>query len=88
MAELPRKKPAKNADQMDIGSVAARAKVSIATVSHTINHIPSVDPALAKRVWKAIKELDYFPNTQARTLISGKSRILGLIVSKITNPFF
>jgi DNA-binding LacI/PurR family transcriptional regulator len=88
MAELPRKKRAKNADQMDIRSVAARAKVSIATVSRTINHIPSVDPALAKRVWKAIKELDYFPNTQARALVSGKSRILGLIVSKITNPFF
>ena len=73
---------------MDIRTVASRAKVSIATVSRTINHFPSVDPAMAKRVWKAIEELNYFPNTQARALVSGKSHILGLIVSEITNPFF
>lgn len=88
MAERTRKKRTKKAAQMDIRTVAARAKVSIATVSRTINHIPTVDPALAKRVREAIKELDYFPNTQARALVSGKSHILGLIVSEITNPFF
>ena len=43
---------------------------------------------LAARVWKAVAELDYFPNTQARALVSGKSKLLGLIVSEITNPFF
>ena len=74
--------------RMDIRTVAARANVSIATVSRTINHLPTVDPTLAKRVWKAIEELNYFPNTQARALVSGKSHILGLIVSEITNPFF
>jgi LacI family transcriptional regulator len=36
----------------------------------------------------AVAELDYFPNTQARALVSGKSKLLGLIVSEITNPFF
>ncbi len=73
---------------MDIRHVAASAKVSIATVSRTINMVPSVDPKLAARVWKAIEELNYFPNTQARALVSGRSRLLGLIVSDITNPFF
>jgi LacI family transcriptional regulator len=43
---------------------------------------------MAKRVWEVIKELDYSPNTQARALVSGHSRLLGLIVSEITNPFF
>jgi LacI family transcriptional regulator len=43
---------------------------------------------MAKRVWEAIRELNYFPNTQARALVSGRSRLLGLIVSEITNPFF
>jgi LacI family transcriptional regulator len=47
-----------------------------------------VNPRLAKRVWEAIRELNYFPNTQARALVSGRSRMLGLIVSEITNPFF
>lgn len=74
--------------KVDIRDVAAKARVSIATVSRTINYIPSVNPVLAARVWKAVAELDYFPNTQARALVSGKSKLLGLIVSEITNPFF
>src|SRR6202790_5014554 len=74
--------------RMDIREIARRAKVSTATVSRAINHVPTVDPQLAKRVWKIIDELGYFPNTQARALVSGRSRIFGLIVSEITNPFF
>src|SRR5215469_5393977 len=73
---------------MDIRTVAERANVSIATVSRTINRIPTVNPKMAKRVWDAIDELGYFPNTQARALGSGRSGIFGLIVSDITNPFF
>lgn len=73
---------------MDIRTVADRAKVSIATVSRTINRVPSVNPKMAKRVWDAIQDLGYFPNTQARALGSGRSGILGLVVSDITNPFF
>jgi LacI family transcriptional regulator len=73
---------------MDIREVAKRARVSSATVSRTINRIPTVDPQLAKRVWKVVDELGYYPNTQARALVSGRSRIFGLIVSEITNPFF
>jgi LacI family transcriptional regulator, galactose operon repressor len=73
---------------MDIREIAKRAKVSTATVSRTINRVPTVDPHLAKRVWKVVEELGYFPNTQARALVSGRSRIFGLVVSEITNPFF
>jgi LacI family transcriptional regulator len=81
-------KPKGATPKVDIRDVAALARVSIATVSRTINYIPTVDPALAARVWKAVEELNYFPNTQARALVSGKSKLLGLIVSEITNPFF
>jgi len=73
---------------MDIREIARRAKVSTATVSRAINRVPTVDPQLAKRVWKVVEELGYYPNTQARALVSGHSRIFGLIVSEITNPFF
>jgi LacI family transcriptional regulator len=73
---------------MDIREIARRAKVSTATVSRAINRVPSVDPQLSKRVWKVVEELGYYPNTQARALVSGRSRIFGLIVSEITNPFF
>jgi DNA-binding LacI/PurR family transcriptional regulator len=73
---------------MDIRTIALLANVSIATVSRTINRIATVNPAISKRVWKVIEEANYYPNTQARALVSGRSRILGLIVSEITNPFF
>ena len=73
---------------MNIREIARRAKVSAATVSRTAHRMPTVDPRLAKRVWKVIDELGYHPNIQARALISGRSHILGLAVSEITNPFF
>ena len=62
---------------MDIREIAKRAKVSTATVSRAINRVPTVNPALAKRVWSVIEELGYYPNTQARALVSGRSRIFG-----------
>jgi DNA-binding LacI/PurR family transcriptional regulator len=73
---------------VDIRTVAQRADVSIATVSRVMNQVSSVDTKLATRVLKAAKELNYTPNTQARALVSGRSRLIGLIVSEITNPFF
>ena len=74
--------------RFDIRDVALRARVSIATVSRTINGVTTVDKELAARVWKAVKHLNYYPDTQARGLVSGKSRLFGLLISEITNPFF
>lgn len=86
---MPRKGTRKTvAKAADIRTVAALAKVSIATVSRTINGSPFVSERLAKRVWQAIEQLSYFPNTHARSLVSGRSRLIGIIVENITNPFF
>jgi DNA-binding LacI/PurR family transcriptional regulator len=82
------KRQANRRAAVNIHDVARRAKVSIATVSRVVNRVPSVGKDLAKRVWKAVEEVGYLPNSQARALVSGRSRILGLIVSEITNPFF
>jgi LacI family transcriptional regulator len=73
---------------MNISEVAARAKLSTATVSRAINQSELVRPRTAERVWKIIRELGYYPNTQARALVSGKTRMFGLIISDIVNPFF
>ena len=88
MAEKETKKAKSTEERMDIRTIARAANVSIATVSRTINHVTTVNPKIAKRVWEVIEELDYFPNTQAHALVSGRSRLFGLIVSEITNPFF
>jgi DNA-binding LacI/PurR family transcriptional regulator len=71
---------------MDIRAVARLANVSISTVSRSINRKSLVNLRTAQRVWGAIAELNYFPNTQARAVVSGRSRLLGLIVSEITFP--
>src|ERR1700746_2883978 len=73
---------------MDIREIAKQARVSTATVSRVINRVPTVNAQLAKRVWNFIEELGYYPNTQARALVSGRSRIFGLVISDFTNPFF
>ncbi|HTI36880.1 MAG TPA: LacI family DNA-binding transcriptional regulator [Vicinamibacterales bacterium] len=73
---------------MNIGAIARRARVSTATVSRTLNQNGVVRPETARRVWRAAAALNYFPNSHARALVSGRSRLVGLIVSDITNPFF
>jgi len=73
---------------MNLREIAARARVSTATVSRALNRVPTVDPRLVRRVWDVVDEFHYYPNTQARALVLGSSRIFGLIIEEITNPFF
>jgi DNA-binding LacI/PurR family transcriptional regulator len=88
--KTPTKQPAfpKQGRAADISEVAKLARVSTATVSRVTNGLSTVDQALAERVGAAIRELNYTPNPQGRSLRSGRSRTLGLLVSEITNPFF
>ncbi len=71
-----------------IEEVAKRAGVGIATVSRTLHNSPRVSPETAARVRRVMDELGYRPNTHAQSLVSGRSRMFGLVVSDITNPFF
>ena len=73
---------------MNIKAVAKLARVSTATVSRTINGTAKVSPKTEERVRKAIAELNFYPDTNARALGSGRSSMYGLIISDITNPFF
>ena len=73
---------------MNIAEIAKRANVSTATVSRTLNQSGPVKAATARKVWRAVTEMNYYPNSNARALVSGRSRLIGLIVSDITNPFF
>lgn len=73
---------------MTIKAVADHAKVSTAAVSRVINGVAQVSPLTAERVQSAIKALNFCPDTNARALGSGRSNLLGLIISDLTNPFF
>ena len=85
---MNRRKGSQAGPVIDIRQVAAQARVSPATVSRVANGTAPVSTEIAKRVWRAIEELGYTPNPQARALVSGRSRTLGLLISEITNPFF
>ena len=76
------------AKAMRIKDVAFEAGVSTATVSHVINNTKYVTGDTRQRVLSAIKQFHYYPNAHARTLASGRSNIIGLLVSDISNPFF
>lgn len=73
---------------MDILEVAKRAEVSTATVSRVLNGFPGVRAKTIARVQRAIDELNYVPNQNARSLRLGRTRLFGLIVSDVNNPFF
>lgn len=71
-----------------IKDVAARARVSVGTVSAVINRNPSVAEATRERVQKSIEELGYKPNSNARSLRYRRVSSVGLIVPDLRNPFF
>jgi len=72
----------------NIKDVAEKAGVSITTVSHVINETRYVSDDLKTRVQSAMEALNYRPNTLARSLRSGRSRTIGLVIPDISNLFF
>jgi len=68
--------------------VARRAGVSQSAVSRTFTPGASVSKRMAERVHRAAEELDYRPNSLARGLITGRSRIIGLVVAYLDNQFY
>lgn len=71
-----------------INDVARKANTSVATVSRVMNGNYPVGKETKARVLRAIKELNYIPNLQARELTKKTSSTIGVIVPSITNMFF
>lgn len=68
--------------------VADRAGVSIRTVSNVVSGYEHVSARMRDRVMTAIAELDYRPNPVARTLRTGRTGMLALVVPEIDVPYF
>lgn len=71
-----------------ITDVASAARVSVKTVSRVLNKVSTVDPAMRRRVERAIVALDYVPSPTARTLRTGSTSLIGVVVDAIDDPFF
>lgn len=72
---------------INISDVAKKAGVSIVTVSRVINDVKTVRESNRLKVLQAMKELDYQPNTAARTLATGKTGVIGLTIGNLNDTF-
>ena len=77
-----------DSEMVTLTDVARRAQVTAATVSNVLRNRDKVRPETVDRVLKAITELGYRPNLNARALAEGRSSTLALMLSNISNPFY
>ena len=75
-------------ETVSIRHVAAEAGVSVGTVSNVLNRPEHVAQHTRDRVNAAIRELGFVRNESARQLRAGRSRMIGLVVLDVANPFF
>jgi LacI family transcriptional regulator len=68
--------------------IAKDLGVSVVTVSKVLRSHSDIGEATRERVLKRIKELDYRPNLAARSLVTGRSYLVGLVVPDLLHPFF
>ncbi len=81
--------PGSAADRpITVREVAAAAEVSQATVSRVLSGSAAVSPDLARRVLDAAVALGYTPNPSARSLASGRTATIGVVVPNLANPYF
>lgn len=71
-----------------ISDVAKKTGYSITTISRAINDHPYVSDKAKKKIFDAMRELDYYPNNVAQQLRGKGTKLIGVIISFITNPFF
>ena len=75
-------------DSVTIKDVARLAGVSVATVSAVLNNKGTASARMKRRVEQAMARLDYRPDNFARSLKTGRSKVIGMVVPDVTNPFF
>ena len=73
--------------RVTIKDVAKVAGVSYATVSRALSGSPEIGEETRQRIIKLSKEMGYTPNSIARSLVVQSTKIFGLILGRINNPF-
>lgn len=68
--------------------IARDLGLSVVTISKVLRNHPDIAEETKKRVLQRVKELDYQPNLLARSLVTGRSYLIGLIVPDLIHPFF
>lgn len=73
---------------VNIKDVAKYCKVSAMTVSRALNNSSEISESTKEKVLKACQELGYKPNSAAKSLITKKTNMIGLIIPDITNQYY
>lgn len=68
--------------------IARDLNVSVVTVSKVLRNHSDISPETRQRVLRRVKELHYQPNWAARSLVTGRSYTIGLVIPTMTHPFF
>ena len=73
--------------RMTIRDIARLAGVSVTTVSRALNNAPEINPQTRERVLQVCREQGYRSNLLARSLVSSRTRVLGVILPELSGPF-
>ena len=68
--------------------IARDLGVSVVTISKVLRNHPDVGEETRERVLARVRELDYRPNLAARSLVTGRTYLVGLVVPTLLHPFF
>ena len=71
-----------------IADVARLANVVPSTVSHALNGTAPISQEVRERVLRIARELNYRPSAVARSLLSGRTMTMGMLVADILDPHF
>jgi LacI family transcriptional regulator, repressor for deo operon, udp, cdd, tsx, nupC, and nupG len=80
--------PTSAADRVTIADVAKLAGVATSTVSRALSRPGRVSESMRQKIVSVANEMGYYPNPQARSLKSGRTQNIALLIPDITNPFF
>lgn len=86
--QIPKRPSKMNSASPTIRDVAVAAEVSVATVSKYVNGTKRFSPEVESRLKEAIERMGYRSNPLARSMITGRTRTIGLAVLDISNPHF
>src|SRR5436189_2373790 len=82
------RRPAPKPRAMTITDVAREARVSVASVSRVVNGHSNVLPETRKRILEVIDRLRYVPHTAARSLITKRTQVIGVLLPDLYGGFF
>jgi DNA-binding LacI/PurR family transcriptional regulator len=85
---VQRERPTRRGRTPTLEMVAAAAGVSRGTASRALNGLPNVSPRAMEAVRRAARELSYRPNLNARSLVTGRTGLVGLVVNESDDRVF